>query len=197
MFFLFVESVFDRFLQKKIFSAKSENKNKANDNFSVYLHVFMRKNMKVYRILVLLFFLSLFGCGQQVNNKELLQRSFYETVWERFDYVTKDIDITKATTYNLSLRISFTDDYPYGDISLVFTVFDEHETPYRAKGYKFKLKDEEGHWNVEKVDGCYTFTLPINKQLMITDPGKYQFRLEQKMPITPVVGVKDLVLINN
>lgn len=197
MFFLLVERGFGRFFQKKIFSAKSENKNRANDNFSVYLHVFMRKNMKVYRILVLLFFLSLFGCGQQVNNKELLQRSFYETVWERFDYVTKDIAITKATTYNLSLRISFTDDYPYNDISLIFTVFDEHENPYRAKGYKFKLKNEEGHWNVEKVDGCYTFTLPINKQLMITDPGKYQFRLEQKMPITPVVGVKDLVLINN
>ena len=197
MFFLLVERGFGRFFQKKIFSAKSENKNRANDNFSVYLHVFMRKNMKVYRILVLLFFLSLFGCGQQVNNKELLQRSFYETVWERFDYVTNDIDITKATTYNLSLRISFTDDYPYNDISLIFTVFDEHENPYRAKGYKFKLKDEEGQWNVEKVDGCYTFTLPINKQLMITDPGKYQFRLEQKMPITPVVGVKDLVLINN
>lgn len=197
MFFLLVERGFGRFFQKKIFSAKSENKNKANDNFSLYLHVFMRKNMKVYRFLVLLFFLSLFGCGQQVNNKELLQRSFYETVWERFDYVTNDIDITKATTYNLSLRISFTDDYPYNDISLIFTVFDEHENPYRAKGYKFKLKDEEGQWNVEKVDGCYTFTLPINKQLMITDPGKYQFRLEQKMPITPVVGVKDLVLINN
>ena len=185
------------FFQKKFFSVKNQNKNKANDNFSVYLHVFMHKQMKVYRVIVLFFSLCLFGCGQPVNDKELLQRSFYETIWERFDYVTKDIEITKATTYDLSLRISFTDDYPYNDISLVFTVFDEHENPYRAKGYKFNLKDEEGHWNVEKVDGCYTFTLPINKQLMITDPGKYKFRLEQKMPITPVVGVKELTLIND
>ena len=154
------------------------------------------KNESIPRF-IFAFFLLPFGCGQQVNNKELLQRSFYETVWESFDYVTKDVDITKATTYNLSLRISFTDDYPYNDISMIFTVFDEHENPYRAKGYKFNLKDEEGHWNVEKVDGCYTFTLPINKQLMITDPGKYQFRLEQKMPITPVVGVKELAIINN
>lgn len=153
--------------------------------------------MKGYRILVLALLLCLLGCGQQANKKELLQRTFYETVWERFDYVTADVDITKATTYNLSLRISFTDDYPYNDISLVFTVFDEKGDPYRAKGYKFNLKDEEGHWNVEKVDGCYTYTLPINKQLMITDPGKYQFRLEQKMPITPVVGVQAVTLIND
>ena len=153
--------------------------------------------MKGYHILTLAFFLCLLGCCERTNNKELLQRSFYETIWERFDYVTTDVNITKATTYDLSLRIRFTDDYPYNDISLVFTVFDENGNPYRAKGYKFNLKDKEGHWNVEKVDGCYTFTLPINKKLMISDPGKYQFRLEQKMPITPVVGVKDLVLLND
>ena len=153
--------------------------------------------MKGYRILVLGLLLCLLGCGQQVNKKELLQRSFYETIWERFDYVTADVNITKTTAYDLSLRISFTDDYPYNDISMIFTVFDEKDNPYRAKGYKFNLKDNEGHWNVEKVDGCYTFTLPINKQLVISDPGKYRFRLEQKMPITPVVGVKDLVLLNN
>lgn len=154
--------------------------------------------MKGYHILVLFISLCLFGCGGQADsNKELLQRSFYETVWERFDYVTADVNITKVTTYDLTLRISFTDDYPYNDISLIFTVFDEKENPYRAKGYKFNLKDEEGHWNVEKVDGCYTYTLPINKQLMISDPGKYQFRLEQKMPITPVIGVKEVVVLNN
>ena len=173
------------------------DKNNLNDFFSVYLHSFYALKMKGYRFLALVFSLCLFGCGQQTSNRELLQRSFYETIWERFDYVTSDVDVTKATTYDLSVRISFTDDYPYKDISLIFTVFDDKGNPYRSKGYKFNLKDEEGHWSVEKVDGCYTFTLPINKQLLISDPGKYQFRLEQKMPITPVVGVKELVLLNN
>lgn len=154
--------------------------------------------MKGYRVIFFAFFLCLLGCGQQANdNHEIMQRSFYETVWERFDYVKRDIDITKPTTFDLSLRISFTDDYPYNDISMIFTVFDEKDNPYRAKGYKFNLKDEEGNWNTEKKDGCYTFTLPINKRLTITEAGKYQFMLEQKMPITPIVGVKELVLINN
>ena len=154
--------------------------------------------MKGYHLLALALFLCLAGCRQKaVENKEILHRSFYETVWERFDYVNLDVDITQPTTYDLSLRISFTDDYPYKDISLIFTVFDKNENPYRAKGYKFNLKDEQGHWNTDKTDGCYTFTLPINKQLTIVDPGKYQFRLEQKMPITPIIGVKELTLINN
>ena len=124
-----------------------------------------------------------------------MKRSFHETVWERFDFVSENITIVEPTTYDLKLRISFTDDYVYDDISLVFTVFDGNDNPYRAKGYKFALKDAEGNWNAEKTEGCYTFTLPINKQLTISDPGIYKFVLEQKMPITPVVGVKELVLL--
>ena len=147
--------------------------------------------------MVLAVLLGCFGCSQKADNNALLQRDFYNTVWERFDYVTNDIEIKEATTFDLSMKITFTDDYPYDDFEMVFTVFDDKGDPYRAKGYKFTLKDEEGNWNVEKKDGCYTFTLPINKQLMISDAGKYQFRLEQKMPITPVVGVKELVLMNN
>lgn len=166
-------------------------------NFSYLCTVFYAMKMKGFRILVLAFFLCLMGCGQQEKDKVVLQRSFYGNLWERFDYVKNDVTITQATTYDLSLRISFTDEYEYQDISLVFTVFDEHGNPYRAKGYKFNLKDKEDHWNVEKVDGCYTYTLPINKRLTIVDPGKYQFRLEQKMPITPVIGVKELTIINN
>lgn len=146
---------------------------------------------------VLTLCLCLLGCGHLSKDKVILQRSFYNTLWERFDYVNNDIEIMASTTYDLSMRISFTDDYPYNDFSMIFTVFDDKGNPYRSKAYKFNLKDEEGHWNIEKKDDCYTFTLPINKQLTISDPGKYQFRIEQKQPITPLVGVKELVLMND
>lgn len=148
-------------------------------------------------MLVLAFCLGLLGCQQQTKDKELLHRDFYNTIWERFDYVRNDIVVTTSTTYDLSMQISFTDDYPYNDFSMVFTVFDENGNPYRTKGYKFNLKDSNGNWNVEKREGCYSYNLPINKSLTITEPGKYQFTIEQRMPITPLVGVKDLVLLNN
>ena len=152
---------------------------------------------KRFYIVAVVFCLSLLGCQQQKEDKELLRREFYNTVWERFDYVRNDIEITTTTTYDLSMQISFTDDYPYDDFSMIFTVFDGKANPYRSKGYKFNLKDSEGNWNAEKKDNCYTFNLPLNKSLTISDPGKYQFTIEQRMPITPVVGVKELVLINN
>jgi hypothetical protein len=80
---------------------------------------------------------------------------------------------------------------------MIFTVFTSDGQPYRSKGYKFNVKDKEGQWNSQLADGCYTFTFPINKNLTITDPGKYCFQIENHMPITPLVGVKELTLINN
>jgi gliding motility-associated lipoprotein GldH len=141
--------------------------------------------------------LGLCGCRHEQKNAELLHRSFYNCIWERFDYVRNKIEVKEETTFDLSMKISFTEEYPYKDFSMVFTVFTENDEPYRSKGYKFNLKDAEDHWNSELVDGCYTFELPINKNLMITEPGIYCFQIENKMPITPLVGVKELTLINN
>ncbi len=127
----------------------------------------------------------------------MLHRDFFKTVWERFDFVKDNIEITAETSYDLSLKIVFTDDYPYNDISMVFTVFTGNGEPYRSKGYKFNLKDEEGKWNVERMNECYTFILPINKDFRIVDAGTYTFQIENRMPITPLVGVKELTLLRN
>ncbi len=140
--------------------------------------------------------LCLFGCVQKEENKVVLHREFYETLWERFDYVQDSIEVKAETTYDLSLKIAFTDDYSYKDFSMVFTVFSSDGEPYRSKTYKFNLKDDEGNWNVEKVDGCHTFVLPINKSLRISEVGTYIFQIENRMPITPLVGVKELTLLN-
>lgn len=153
--------------------------------------------MKKYCIVVLALCLGLLGCQQQAKDKEVLHREFYNTIWERFDYVRNNIEVKTTTTFDLNMQIGFTDDYPYDDFSMIFTVFDVNGNPYRSKGYKFNLKDSEGNWNAEKKDNCYTFNLPINKNLTISEPGKYQFTIEQRMPITPLVGVKELVLLNN
>lgn len=165
--------------------------------FSYICAVFMHKEMKRLTIALLVLCCCCLACGREEKGHELLQRSFYNTVWERFDYVQTEVEITKATSFDLSLQISFTDDYPYDYIDLVFVVFTQDGDRYRGKEYIPKLKDAEGNWSAELVDGCYTFILPINKDLQISDPGTYRFHIEQKMPITPIVGVKEMTLLNN
>ena len=148
-------------------------------------------------VLIVCCLLCFFGCSQQEQNTALLHRDFYGTVWERFDYVRDSIEIKAETSYNLSLNITFTDEYPYNDFSMVFTVFTGDGEPYRSKGYKFNLKGDEGQWNVDGVNGCHTFVLPINKDFRIVDAGIYVFQIEYRMPITPLVGVKELTLLRN
>lgn len=150
--------------------------------------------MKRHFYIALLLSLLFSGCARQEKSGEVIHREFYQAVWERFDYANNEIEVAHPTTFDLGLRISFTDEYPYETISLVFSVFTSDNTPYRSKGYKFRVKDTEGHWSSDCVGGCYIFDLPINKAMEINEAGTYRFQIEQTMPITPLVGVKELVL---
>lgn len=163
--------------------------------FCIFARFFILKMKHCVGILMLVLFLT--GCNRQEKNPELIQRKFFNNTWERFDYLRNDLEIKEETTFDLSMRVSFTEAYSYDYFSMVFTVFTKEGNPYRSKGYKFSLKDKEGHWNSELKDGCYTFDFPINKQFLITDPGNYRFQIEYRMPITPLVGIKELKLINN
>lgn len=156
--------------------------------------------MKRIHIFILVISTLLFCNCNGINSKKdsaILSRTFLNDSWERFDYITTDIEIDAETTYDLSLDISFTDAYRYKDFSMVFSIFDANGNPYRSKAYTFNLKDDEGIWKSELIDGCYTFNLPVNKALTLTDLGKYTFQIEYRMPITPLEGVRNLKLYNN
>jgi len=137
------------------------------------------------------------GCSHQSKDTTVLHREFFNTLWERFDYVYNDIEVKEPTSFDLNMSISFTDDYPENYFEMVFTVFDPRGDRYRSKGYKFTLKDTDGQWKSQLNDGCYTFELPINKDLKITDAGTYRFQVEYRMPKTPLAGVKELTIYNN
>lgn len=153
----------------------------------------------IKNISIILFTFVLLGCGRNdiQRNSPILSRTFMNDSWERFDYVTNELEIKEETTFNLSMDISFTEAYRYNDFSMVFSIFDPYGNPYRGKAYKFTLKDSDGNWNSELVNGHYNFTLPINKELTIVDPGKYTFQVEYRMPITPLQGISELKINNN
>ena len=155
------------------------------------------KHIKFLSFVLGVFLLCSCNSGSTKTGCTILSREFMNDNWERFDFVTNDIEIEKETTYDLSMDICFTDAYRYNDFSMVFSVLDAYGNPYRCKAYKFSLKDADGNWNSELIDGCYTFKLPINNALTLTDPGKYTFHIESRMPITPLEGVRSLKLYNN
>lgn len=140
--------------------------------------------------------IGVWSCGTNDRNKVLLHRNFPTMNWERFDFVKDNIEIQKATVYDLVLTATFDPEYAYNDFSVVFTVFDAYGNPFRTKAYQFRLKDKDGTWKSTLVDGCYHFSFPINNELSINEPGTYCFQLESRMPITPLYGIKEVSIVN-
>lgn len=151
----------------------------------------------IARIFILLALSTLVSCGVATKSNVILSQTFDASGWEKFSPVSSEVVVSKPVTYNLSLKVKFAESYANQDFNVVFTVFDSGDTPVRAKAYSFRIKDNDGAWRAEPKDGCYEFDFPINKNLSITDPDNYRFQIDSRMPITPLMGVMKLELINN
>lgn len=140
------------------------------------------------------FLIGLASCESSSSNV-LLYRTFPTMSWERFDFVQENIEITKATTFDLVLNASFDPSYANKDLSVVFTVFDSYGNPFRTRAYKFQVKENDGSWKSILEEGAYHFTFPINSELNINEPGTYVFQVENRMPITPLYGIKEISIV--
>jgi gliding motility-associated lipoprotein GldH len=149
----------------------------------------MRKKLLVFGLICVA---VLSSCSNDSKNKALLVRSFPTLSWERFDFVENKIDIQKPSTYNLVLDVSFDPSYTYNYFSVVFSVFDSEDNLLRSRNYKFRLKENDGSWKSSLIDGIYHFSFPINSELTINEPGTYLFQIENRMPITPLYGIKEI-----
>jgi gliding motility-associated lipoprotein GldH len=151
---------------------------------------------KILYSLCLLVVLGLASCHSNTDGNALLSRTFTASGWERFDFITKQVELKRPTTYNLNMEVTFAPSYAYDHLTVVFTVFDANGNPLRAKNYHFRLKDADGQWKSDLKEGGYTFNLPINSELSLSEAGTYMFQLENRMPITPLEGIKKIAIIN-
>ena len=151
---------------------------------------------KIVLVLCLIGLLGFSACQPNKNGNVLISRTFPTNSWERFDFVEKTFELKKPVSYDLVLTAAFTPDYPFNYFEIAFTVFDDHDHPLRAKNYQFSLKDREGSWKSELGEDGYRFSFPINSDLTLNEPGKYKFQIENRMPITPLLGIKEIQLID-
>lgn len=151
---------------------------------------------KIVLILSLIGLIGFSACHSNKDGNVLISRTFPTYSWERFDFVEKTFEFKKPVSYDLVLTATFTPDYPFNYFEIAFTVFDDHDHPLRAKNYQFSVKDREGVWKSELGEDGYRFTFPINSELTLNEPGKYKFQIENRMPITPLLGIKELMLID-
>lgn len=148
------------------------------------------------KFVLVLSLIGLVACHSNRNGNTLISREFPTTSWERFDFLEETLDLKKPASYDLILTATFTPEYPFDYFEVAFTVFDNHDHPLRGKNYQFKVKDRDGAWKSELTENEYRFTFPINSALTLNEPGKYKFQIENRMPITPLLGIKEISLID-
>ena len=151
------------------------------------------------RYLLVLGVIILVGLGSwshNQTNKVLVSREFPTLSWERFDYLKNTVVLEKPTTYDVELDVTFDESYPFNYFMMTFSVLDPSGNPLRAKDYKFILKDKDGTWKSENAEGQYHFRFPVNSELTLNEPGSYIFHIENRMPITPLIGIKQLSIIS-
>ena len=150
--------------------------------------------------LALIMMVLCLGSCRQKQDDTVLEVDFKGEMWGRFDYLNATYNVVKAPmTADLVLYVSVSDDYPnvypYPDEDGLFVVTMSVSSPdgsRRSREYKFRLKDSEGNFKSEKLDGYYNFELPLISGMSFSEVGDYKFKLENKYTKDPLYGIKCL-----
>lgn len=155
-------------------------------------------------ILGLLLAISI-GLTSCTNNDHgvVVNKEFTNEEWVRFDYLQGEFIVKNAPEkYDVVMEVVVTDVFPNiyksyqdkGVLSVNMTISNPDGSGKRSRDYNFKLKDKDGNWKSEKINGYYTFKLPIISEMTFTEEGAYRFKIENKYTKDPLYGIKSLTI---
>lgn len=155
-------------------------------------------------ILGLLIALSvgLTSCSKN-SNEIVIDREFTNEEWARFDYLQGDFIVKDAPEkHDVIMEVVVSEVFPNiykahqnnGILSINITITNPEGNGNRSRDYNFRLKDKDGNWKAERVNGYYTFKLPIINEMTFTEEGTYRFKIENKYTKDPLYGIKSLTV---
>lgn len=156
--------------------------------------------MRVLYSIVLLLSLFLSSCSNKQDNI-VIYREFGNQEWERFEYLTGNLDVRKTSQkYDVIMEVAVNDSYPniyenhQSDAPLLFnlTIKNPDSNGGRSKDFRFTLKDKDGNWKADKKNGYYIFRLPVMSEMSFSENGIYSFKVENKYPKDPLQGIKSI-----
>ena len=160
---------------------------------------YMRNWLSIFSVLIIMT-LGMFSCkGKQ--SADVLSREFDGEIWRHYDYITASYNVVRAPmTADLVLDVEvsdvFPDVYPYpeadkGILSFVMAI-NAPDGSRRTREYTYRLKDNDGNFKAEKVDGYYHYSLPLISEMSFRENGNYEFKIESTYPKEPLYGIKRL-----
>lgn len=132
----------------------------------------------------------------------VMSKDFAEEKWGRFDLLKVDYNLLKApTTVDVIMELTVSEDFPNvypfykNDRDLILCMLVEFpDGSHRVRDYKYPLKDRDGNWKSEKIDGYYHFKFMLISELNISESGICKFTIENKYSKDPLYGIKNMTI---
>ena len=159
----------------------------------------MKIKFNIVIVLIIIAF-GMMSCGKK-QESSVISRDFDGEIWRRFDFLEADFDVVKApmtTDLVMDIDISevFPNIYPYHDaddgLFVITMTINAPDGGRRSREYKFRLKDSDGNFKSEKINGYYHYELPLINDMSFSEIGVYKFKVENKYPKEPLYGIKRL-----
>lgn len=159
----------------------------------------MKIKFNIVIVLIIIAF-GMMSCGKK-QESSVISRDFDGEIWRRFDFLEADFDVVKAPmTADLVMDIDisevFPNIYPYHDaddgLFVITMTINAPDGGRRSREYKFRLKDSDGNFKSEKINGYYHYELPLINDMSFSEIGVYKFKVENKYPKEPLYGIKRL-----
>jgi gliding motility-associated lipoprotein GldH len=126
------------------------------------------------------------GCGKK-EGRELFHR-FPDKTWARFNLLSFEIPVEKASIYDISLFARFEPGYQYEtlDFNMIMNTPAGEE---RINEYKMEVKGKSGEFSIEcNQDSCQGSVL-LKKEISFAKPGLLKIEIENLMPRLNAEGV--------
>ncbi len=139
--------------------------------------------------LTILFIMMAFlesGCGKKESRE--LYHPFPDKMWARFNLLSFEIPVEKASVYDIFLFARFEPGYKYEtlDFNMIMNTPAGEE---RINEYKMEIKAKSGEFSIEcNRDSCQGSVL-LKKEISFAKPGLLKIEIENLMPRLNAEGV--------
>ncbi len=126
------------------------------------------------------------GCGKRESRE--LYHPFPDKTWARFNLLSFEIPVEKASIYDITLFARFEPGYQYEtlDFNMIMNTPAGEE---RINEYKMEVKGKSGEFSIEcNQDSCQGSVL-LKKEISFAKPGLLKIEIENLMPRLNAEGV--------
>ena len=144
-----------------------------------------------YFIFIAILFLS--SCGKNV----LLSKyeKLPEDGWETKNKLSFEVDVQDKSAYhNVYLTVRHADSYPFSNL-FVFLTTKYPNGKISIDTLECILADQKGQWKGDGAGDIWDNKIPIKKNMLFPENGKYSFTFEQGMRLNPLPLIMDFGMV--